>query len=781
MLLTLDKFGGILPRIIDPVLLPPNKAQVAENCRFDLGGLAPLQQDTFVLTPPNAGTPLSLYVYYNLGNRYFFVWPTDVDVVKAPIPNDSFNRVFFAENGVLKVTDNILFSQGGTAYPMTYRLPSPLAPVNAPFIFGTPVGTDPTLMESRAYLYTLVNSYGQEGPPSPVSNILAIYDGNLVTVIGMGSTGSDPNTKTLLHFDGDVIDSVLVPHTWTNNNVTFAAGAAGFGQKAVFNGINANLTTPAHADFNLSGGIWGIDFRITPPIGALSDRVIYHQQTDANNYIQIYMHTGPAPLYNKTLWLKIVKAGSTFLLLGSGVPITPNMHVAFVSNIIGGSPVMVRYYMFLNGSLVASLTSTSTSVPDNYTGLVYIGSDATISPPAKYFVGDIDEFCIRNGIAPWTAPFTPPSVPYSPYGDIVEIDPIYNVTKKRIYRLNQNASGAEYQFVAEIDPSETVLNDTIPDSSLGEVLPSIEWDGAPAGIKGIIPLPNGALAGFVDNLLCFSVPKYPHAWPVSYQKSTEKPIVGLGAFGTTVVVLTEGQPYLAVGNDPSNVVMEKVDPGFSCMSKKGIVQAGEVTIYPSPEGLSAIGPNVSEVVTFETITPDQWISKYNPSSIFGYYWQAKYIGFYQQGNIRAGFVFNLKTRELIDLDFYATAGYYDKADGTLYLVVDGDIVSFTTEYTNYRIYDYRSKRFRFPLTSLGVIHLLAQSYPVTLDVVYPKVPATPNLPSSTPPYIAKFSVSSRNPEILPPVGLVDECEVRIYGSVPITVLYLASVMGEIPI
>jgi hypothetical protein len=207
---------------------------------------------------------------------------------------------------------------------------------------------------------------------------------------------------------------------------------------------------------------------------------------------------------------------------------------------------------------------------------------------AQSFPGKIDEFRIVKGAAAWFGNFTPPSTPYDVSS--ATADPKYSLSLMRIYRLNQNASGAEYQFVAETALATEYYTDTVLDSSLGEILATTEWDGPPSGIKGLIALPDGSLAGFVDNILCRSVPRYPHAWPASYQKATEKPIVGLGAFGTTIVVLTESQPYLAVGDDPSNVVMEKVDPGFSCSSKRGIVQAGEVTLYPSPEGLSAIAP-----------------------------------------------------------------------------------------------------------------------------------------------------------------------------------------------
>jgi hypothetical protein len=420
---------------------------------------------------------------------------------------------------------------------------------------------------------------------------------------------------------------------------------------------------------------------------------------------------------------------------------------------------------------------------------------------------------------------------------------IYDVLYKRIYRLNQTSGGfAQYQFVAEIPVATTSYVDTILDSSLSEVLQSTEWDGPPAGITGLIALPNGVLAGFVRNTLCYSVPFYPHAWPAAYQKVFDRDIVALGAFGTTVVVLTEGTPYVNVGNDPANTVTERVH-GFSCMSKKGKVQAGEVVVYPSPEGLMAIGPSGPELITWEVITPDQWFATYNPSSINAYYWQGKYIGFYTRGTgvdyVEAGFIFDLKTKDLINLDFYARAGFYDKVDGTLYLVVDGDIVAFNEEsrdflelnvppstpfaageiivgatshatatviemvVTNFyavesctgtfipgevvgvgantadqtgiypiftsknRTLLYKTKRQRFPLGTFGAIKVLSDTYPVDIDVIFPKIPLAlhVDIPDSEPVRLKTY--------------LVDEVEVLVHG-LGVSIVYLASTLGEFP-
>ena len=313
MLLSLEKWGGTIPRVEDPALIPDGKAQTALDCRFDLGGIAPYFQDNPIVTPTNTGPLLSLFGYYDpSGVRWFFAWNSDVDAIKTPLLGDTYDRVFYTEGGVLKVTDSTLYKQGGTAYPMAYMLPSPPAPTTAPTAAGTAswpgvpsaanivsswtnpgsggyntfsspdgpdiasaihtsggaesassasisttsghnyrivaaltvtsgqaptvsftnpttsqaltAGTntinftatgsstvltisntsnanwsctfllydltaDPTMLETRGWIYTYVNSYGQEGPPSPVSNLLQLYDGNTCYLTGITAAG----------------------------------------------------------------------------------------------------------------------------------------------------------------------------------------------------------------------------------------------------------------------------------------------------------------------------------------------------------------------------------------------------------------------------------------------------------------------------------------------------------------------------------------------------------------------------------------------------------------
>jgi hypothetical protein len=143
---------------------------------------------------------------------------------------------------------------------------------------------------------------------------------------------------------------------------------------------------------------------------------------------------------------------------------------------------------------------------------------------------------------------------------------------------------------------------------------------------GLTAMPNGITAGFFGNTLCFSEAYLPHAWPEAYQLTTTYPIVGLSATDTGLIVLTEGKPYIVQGADPAGMVMNELDIAQSCLSKKSIVDMGGSVIYSSPDGLVGISQSGSRVLTDNIFTKEQW-DDYSPSTVIGFRWEDRYVGF----------------------------------------------------------------------------------------------------------------------------------------------------------
>lgn len=175
--------------------------------------------------------------------------------------------------------------------------------------------------------------------------------------------------------------------------------------------------------------------------------------------------------------------------------------------------------------------------------------------------------------------------------------------KRRLYR--SAGSTGSYQLVA--DDVGTSYNDTLTDAQiLGDELISQSWEPPPANLRGVIALPNGALAGFFNNQLCYSEPYQPHAWPVEYRRATNYEIVGIQAYGTTVVACTAGTPYVAQGAEPANVTLESVGQVWPCLSKRSVVSLGDGVLYATGYGLAYVGMNGASIWTEAFFSRTEW-------------------------------------------------------------------------------------------------------------------------------------------------------------------------------
>jgi hypothetical protein len=102
-----------------------------------------------------------------------------------------------------------------------------------------------------------------------------------------------------------------------------------------------------------------------------------------------------------------------------------------------------------------------------------------------------------------------------------------------------------------------------------------------------------------------------------------------------------------------------------------------------------------------------------------------------------------------------------------------NIVSFANRYGVYRSAALQSKRYKYPKQTFSVIKVIATTYPVTIDIIYPLLKRGPKTISA--------KVSSSDPQRIKPL-LADCCEVRAYNSnAVISAIYLATSYQEIPL
>lgn len=207
-----------------------------------------------------------------------------------------------------------------------------------------------------------------------------------------------------------------------------------------------------------------------------------------------------------------------------------------------------------------------------------------------------------------------------------------NITHKNIYRTVTASSGSvAYQFVMKIPLAQATFNDNLDTEEVGinSVINCFDHDAPPGDLRGLVAHPNGFLVAFHGRDLYFSKPYLPHAWPVDYVLSTVDPIKGLGIFGTSIVVATDGFPYVATGVRPDQMTFTKAQTAEPCISgRRGVVSMPFGVYYPTDDGLFLIGPNGFSLATTQLLTKREWQRDFSPWSLQAVRWQNQYVGFY---------------------------------------------------------------------------------------------------------------------------------------------------------
>lgn len=159
---------GMKPRI-EPFLLPDNNSVLAKDCHFDTGVISPLLDDALTaITFPI--TPKTIFHYRD---DFWFAWESDVDVIRSPVAQDDYGRVYYTDGVYPKVTMSSIATGGAIRPTAYYRLgvPAPSSVITISAITPPSGATDSTSTddETRYYIQTFVTATGEEGPPSSAS------------------------------------------------------------------------------------------------------------------------------------------------------------------------------------------------------------------------------------------------------------------------------------------------------------------------------------------------------------------------------------------------------------------------------------------------------------------------------------------------------------------------------------------------------------------------------------------------------------------------------------
>lgn len=277
-----------------------------------------------------------------------------------------------------------------------------------------------------------------------------------------------------------------------------------------------------------------------------------------------------------------------------------------------------------------------------------------------------------------------------------------NITHQRIYRSQTSASSAQLYLIAERTATTADFVDAVAPEAFQEPIPSAQYNPPPAGLRGLTAMPNGMMAAFDGKDLYFCEPYLPHAWPASYTLTTDFPIVGLGAFGTSLVVMTTGNLYLVSGTAPESMVMEKLELNLPCVSSRGIVDMGYSIVYPSHDGLVVASSNGASVVTKGLFSRDEWL-RMNPSTVLASQYDGRYFmpySYIDENDVpQAGTLIIDLTGEqqfVIRTDVVPQAMFHEAETGKLFMLIGNKVWEWDSIYRPFYQQTWKSKLFVMP-------------------------------------------------------------------------------------
>lgn len=270
----------------------------------------------------------------------------------------------------------------------------------------------------------------------------------------------------------------------------------------------------------------------------------------------------------------------------------------------------------------------------------------------------------------------------------------YNITKFRLYRTVSGTIGTVYYQVTEVTigaATDTYADNNSNATIIATNLPieSDDYDPPDPTLKGVVNFPNGVLVGFFGNILCFSEPYQPHAWPEKYQLTLDWPIVAIAVVGTSVICATEGNPTIVSGNHPASMTQSRIDIIYPCVQKRSMVNMGWGAVYASNAGLVMIGIGGNDLVTKQVHYWDTW-GALDITNLRAKYFDNKYFGSFND----YGLMFERDDQiggHFTDIGYNWTAGFYDHLNADFYYANSSTVYKWNDKTKPLTEGDWKSK------------------------------------------------------------------------------------------
>jgi hypothetical protein len=346
----------------------------------------------------------------------------------------------------------------------------------------------------------------------------------------------------------------------------------------------------------------------------------------------------------------------------------------------------------------------------------------------------------------------------------------FGTVTRRIYV----STGSDFQLVLEQAAALTTATDAgttrLQVLATGGSASRPAWLTPPDNLSGLTELWNGMMGGFFGKGYGACVAYTPHAWPLEYQGVVPDTIVGSATYGQQWVLVTTGLPRLVTGSTSASLSDVPIYLKQGGVSKRSVVGVGHGVCWASQDGLCYFGSLFpAGVITEKFISKAAWAALV-PSSIIGVSWKKWYIGFYNTGSVRGGFMIDTTNPVgVIWLDQGADAVFFDLISQSLYLLDTGNVVkkwdagsALTATFTT----DVKRTKDK---TTPGRAQVIASTYPVTFSLYGDGT------------LLETRTVSDSLPFPLPGnYGGANEFYVTVSGTGPIEAVLLAEETDDLP-
>jgi len=716
----LTKFGGISPKV-SPELLSDAAAQTANNCKLYSGDIIPYPMPVVVYNSSRLGNVGTLYALKDPDtDEYVWVsWEGNVNTAVASSNTDGDQRFYYTGDGVPKVSNYRLATSGVEPYPTeSYDLGLPV-PDDAD-VLTTVASTFSTLTTAtfardvnNTVTLTFASPHGLKQNSSVTVSGFSFRTGTYlragtVCTITIASHGlTNGATVTLEDTSSTVTDGTFVISNVTANTFEISVPNAAAGTGNVRLDIrNLNVSSAECSVVDSTTITYFAPGFAVSSTASTSGRV----DLGSGTFARTYTYTWYTPWEEESIAAK----PSSDLFIKEGITVT-------VSNIPTSKPAGdnfvrgVRLYRLITSNEGSEYFRLATLwFPTAILTVARTDNVVTLTTEYPHNLG-IDDRVKIDGCTDATFNITG--------GVVLDIPDDYTFTYAQTdinVAATATAAGTLYYDVSE-DPPTTAARywgfssydfvDDYDPNNLLDALTTDNYDAPPNDMIGLTAVQNNILAGFVDNKLYFSEPSFPHAWPDEYAITLEYNIVGLAAVSGSLLVLTEGFPYIISGRDPAaGMSTDRVDTLYPCLNAKSIVPMGYGVVWSTHDGLAVYSPGSgAQVVTRKNYNSDTWLPAVSPETVVAAFFGDAYLASHSGG----GFVFEPDPETggmFVTTDYTFTTSYYDSVAGRLFYCygAEGDIYEWDSLAQPPATMDWKSKVFKTAdMINLGAARVVA--------------------------------------------------------------------------